>query len=145
MAVKKKKTRAAAKKKTRSVAKKKARSVAKKKTAARAKASGKKKPVALRPHTHRYKYFCQNNSAAAVPSSRRMKPGDTAIMKAEGTGATLDFGTASPFASGVTKITLASGGSQSELVGSTFGTFTYNVTCDECPSTVVLPPEMIVP
>jgi hypothetical protein len=78
-----------------------------------------------------------------------MKTGDTVIMTATNTNATVQFTNGSPFASGATTINQTSGVQHSETIGGPFGStprhFPYTIHCSACQSTVVIPPEMIVP
>jgi hypothetical protein len=78
-----------------------------------------------------------------------MSTGDKVILTATGTNATIQFTSGSPFASGTTTINLTSGVPHNETIGGPFVPtphhFPYTIHCSACQSTVVIPPEMIVP
>lgn len=79
----------------------------------------------------------------ATPPSVHMSPGDVVVMVAVNTDVTINFTAGSPFESGADPIHISAGSSQSEVAGSTPGTFPYALSCSTCLSGLV-PPEMIV-
>src|SRR5262245_45014338 len=130
-------------KKRRSVAKKKG--SAKKKSATRAKSAGARRLCLGPPKAHIFTLKCTGANCIVVPRSKHMCPGDFAVLIARGTNATIDFVASSPFVSGTDPISLLDGVPRVEEVGSTHGTFRYNISCGACQSVLHIPPEMIVP
>lgn len=102
----------------------------------------KKKPVKAKAETKSVKksaakilvYFCDGNCTVSEDQIHLGK-NDILHMYALGTAVTLDFLAPSPFKGGKAKtIDIPKNSFATEVIGNKVDSFSYSISCDECPS-----------